>query len=223
MKHRDNPNLFRNNVILLTSLVALIVLFPLFTMQESLILHLMLATVIYSGIYSLEFQEKRRNYLLFLGTLTIGTGACDYIWHNDFIKLLFHISFLLFNLTITLFIIGHIARKKKVTLHLVISTINGYLMLGLQSSFLLYITEIIHKIINTDGTYAIRFSGTESPVFHDFIYFGFVTLTTLGYGDVIPLTSLAKSAAILISTTGQIYMTILVAMIVGKYLNEQNH
>jgi len=223
MKSIDNLKLFRNNVILLTSLVTLIILFPLVTVEESLILLILLAIVVYSGIFSLEFREKRRNYLLFVGTLTVGAGAFDFIWHHDFMKLIFNISFLIFNLTITLFILGHIARKKKVTLHLVISTINGYMMLGLLSSILLFITEIIHRIMYTDGTVGIRFPGIESPDFHDFVYFGFVTLTTLGYGDVTPVSSLAKSATILISMTGQIYMTILVAMIVGKYLNQQNH
>jgi len=56
------------------------------------------------------------------------------------------------------------------------------------------------------------------PQFSDYIYFGFVTLTTLGYGDVTPVSPMARSMAVLIAITGQLYMTILIAMLVGKFL-----
>jgi uncharacterized membrane protein len=56
------------------------------------------------------------------------------------------------------------------------------------------------------------------PQFNDYLYFSFVTLSTLGYGDVTPVSHLARSMAILIAVTGQLYMTILIAMLVGKFL-----
>ena len=56
------------------------------------------------------------------------------------------------------------------------------------------------------------------PQFNDYLYFSFVTLTTLGYGDVIPVSHLARSTTMLIAVTGQLYMTILIAMLVGKFL-----
>ena len=57
------------------------------------------------------------------------------------------------------------------------------------------------------------------PQFNDYLYFSFVTLTTLGYGDVIPVSHLARSTTMLIAVTGQLYMTILIAMLVGKFLS----
>ena len=52
-------------------------------------------------------------------------------------------------------------------------------------------------------------------------YFSFTTLTSLGFGDVLPLTPPAQSLALLIGITGQLYLTILVAMLVGKYLIQE--
>ena len=49
------------------------------------------------------------------------------------------------------------------------------------------------------------------------IYYTFVTMTTLGYGDITPQIPLAKSLSILISTSGQLYVAIIIAMLVGKF------
>jgi voltage-gated potassium channel Kch len=55
-----------------------------------------------------------------------------------------------------------------------------------------------------------------------FIYYTFVTFTTLGYGDIVPQTPVARSLAILISITGQIYIAIIIALLVGKFAGGQN-
>ena len=47
------------------------------------------------------------------------------------------------------------------------------------------------------------------------IYFSFVTLTTLGYGDITPVTAAARTAAVLEALTGQVYLVVLVARLVG--------
>jgi uncharacterized membrane protein len=56
------------------------------------------------------------------------------------------------------------------------------------------------------------------PEFSDYLYLSFITLTTVGYGDVLLFSHLTRSVAILIGLTGQIYMTILIAVLIGKFL-----
>ena len=55
----------------------------------------------------------------------------------------------------------------------------------------------------------------------DWIYFSFVTLTTLGYGDILPLTFSARSLAYFEAIVGQFYLAVLVAGLVGAYLSEK--
>jgi voltage-gated potassium channel len=86
------------------------------------------------------------------------------------------------------------------------------------SAVLLAIADGVHQDILSSGNAAIIFPGQSVPAFNDYLYFSFVTLTTLGYGDVTPVSHLARSMAILIAVTGQLYMTILIAMLVGKFL-----
>ena len=50
------------------------------------------------------------------------------------------------------------------------------------------------------------------------MYFSFVTLTTLGYGDITPVNSFARSLAYLEAAAGQIYLTVLIASLVGMHI-----
>jgi hypothetical protein len=52
----------------------------------------------------------------------------------------------------------------------------------------------------------------------DFLYYSFVTLSTLGYGDVLPINGPAKALAYIEAIIGQLYLTILVARLVGLHI-----
>ena len=62
----------------------------------------------------------------------------------------------------------------------------------------------------------------EAGIISSYIYFGFVTLTTLGYGDIAPGAPLARSLSVFVAVAGQLYLVIIMALIIGKYLNTQN-
>jgi voltage-gated potassium channel Kch len=56
-------------------------------------------------------------------------------------------------------------------------------------------------------------------LFPEFIYFSFVTLTTLGFGDISPSIPLSRVFVYFEAVAGQLYLTILVASLVGSRLN----
>ena len=53
------------------------------------------------------------------------------------------------------------------------------------------------------------------------MYYSFVTLTTLGYGDIYPTSDATRILAMLEATLGQLYLVILVARLVGLYTAQQ--
>ena len=55
------------------------------------------------------------------------------------------------------------------------------------------------------------------------MYFSFVTLTTLGYGDITPINAFARSLAFLEATTGQFYLTIFIASLVGIHISSSTN
>ena len=66
-----------------------------------------------------------------------------------------------------------------------------------------------------DGTYASK------PTSFDCYYYSFTTLTTLGYGDIAPVTKYARILAILESVTGPVYLAIFVAQIIGMNIAQK--
>ena len=57
----------------------------------------------------------------------------------------------------------------------------------------------------------------EELTIRDFNYFSLVTITTLGYGDITPRAPLARSFTMILTLLGQMYLTILVAILVSKF------
>jgi voltage-gated potassium channel len=211
-------NLSRNNIILLVCLLALIILFPLFREKDSMVRDLLLTAIFFSGIFSLDFSDRSLKILLPLGTATAATTWIGHFIKNDAVYLVDNVTTFLFLIAIVVLMVRHIARSRDVTRTIIFSAINGYLLIGVLSAVLLAIADGVHQDILSSGNAAIIFPGQSVPAFNDYLYFSFVTLTTLGYGDVTPVSHLARSMAILIAVTGQLYTTILIAMLVGKFL-----
>jgi len=58
--------------------------------------------------------------------------------------------------------------------------------------------------------------------FDDLTYFSFTTMLTIGYGDIVPLTLLAKRSVMLAGLTSHLYTVLVTGIIIGKYLKEKN-
>ena len=56
----------------------------------------------------------------------------------------------------------------------------------------------------------------------DGIYFSFVTLTTVGYGDIVPASDVARGLSITESVSGQLYLAVMIARLVGSHLQNRN-
>ncbi len=108
-----------------------------------------------------------------------------------------------------------IARVEAVRTSAILDAFSGYLLLGLAfSSAIGYLFEL------DPGSFNFQVSASKQLA--DFNYFGFVTLSTLGYGDITPQTDLARSLSILGSVAGQMYVAVIVAMLVGKFSNAES-
>jgi hypothetical protein len=53
----------------------------------------------------------------------------------------------------------------------------------------------------------------------DLLYFSFVTMFTIGYGDIVPLSPYARNITVFVSLVGHFYSVVIMAIIIGKYLN----
>lgn len=106
-------------------------------------------------------------------------------------------------------IIYHIFHVKEIGLNEVYASVAGYLVLGIMVTPFFFLLQ---------QTITNAFNAPEDAQFYDFLYFSYITLTTVGFGDIAPVNHIAKSFTIIVSVFGQLYLTILVAIIIGKYL-----
>ncbi len=211
--------LTRNNIILLICLLVIILFYPLLSFHRLLMKNILFTAIIFFGTFSLDFHKRAQRILIASGTLTIFLNWLDHFFSNPVSDLVFFLSFFCFNLFIVVFMVRHIAKSKKVNVTIIINSINGYLLIGILGAVLLAMAEILQKYLYHLDTGAINFAGGTAQGFHDFLYFSFITLTTLGYGDVTPVSAFAKSVTLMIAVTGQLYLTILIAILVGKFLS----
>ncbi|RLC05403.1 MAG: hypothetical protein DRH90_06055 [Deltaproteobacteria bacterium] len=211
--------LTRNNIILLICLLVMILFLPLLSSYDVLVKSILFTAIVFCGTFSLNFAKRVQKILIVSGIITICLNWLNHFIANDVLSLVFSFSFFFYNLFIVVFMVRHIARSVKVDVTIIINSINGYLLLGILGGLLLAIAETVQKLVYHQDFGAINFAGGAAKGFHDYLYFGFVTLSTLGYGDVTPVSSVAKSVTLLIAVSGQFYMTMLIAILVGKYLS----
>ena len=117
-----------------------------------------------------------------------------------------------FFFVIIIMLVFRIARSKNVTILEFLESVNIYLLLGIAGS-------VLFSFLYDASKDAFSASSGSFSGMSDFIYFSFITITTLGYGDITPISPLARSVTIMFSITGQLYLTMIIALLIGKYLN----
>ena len=186
-------------------------------------LHKFLYSVSYTIVFLLSalVLSKYRSKILSLAVIIIIIEWVSEIFNLPILIKISLIINILFFILIVALIILQIAQAKTVTPQVIMESINGYLMLGLAFSILIAFVCAIDP-----NAFNFKHLAEEIDPFvsyaSNYIYFGFVTLTTLGYGDVVPLTPIAKSLSNFISVSGQMYVAVIIAVLVGKYLSQKN-
>ena len=87
----------------------------------------------------------------------------------------------------------------------------AYLMIGVLWCFL-------YAIVDRAIPQSFPVRGSPEPLqLIDLLYFSFSTLTTIGFGDIVPLSRPARTAVMLEGIVGQLFLAILIARLVGVY------
>lgn len=207
------------NSILLASVIFTVFVAPCFSGKWELPLFKFGYTLIFiSAIFSLE---KYRRFMIIIAILSLIFEWLSMLFElnsimgaSKVIKILFF-SYIVFSL------IHHLVTSREVTSRVIVESISGYLLLGL-----VYYT-LISTIMNLDplafhyiseGTSSAEKSHLSGP-----LYFVLVTMSTTGYGDIVPVKPYVRSLATFISVSGQMYIAIIVAMLVGKFASRNSH
>jgi hypothetical protein len=204
--------------------VSLVLLFALGSVTwgvfGQVLLGVLLSAVLVSGVWSVA--RSRRAFLL---ALLLATPTFLFRWAllvvpSYTIGIVYLVFAIAFYLLVTATVVVRVFSEQRVTM----DTINGascvYLFLGIIFAHIFSLAEVLHP-----GSFSMaehlqeEIARTASEGIGILSYFSFVTLTTLGYGEITPVTSVTRSLASLEAIIGQLYLTILVARLVGLHVS----
>lgn len=107
-----------------------------------------------------------------------------------------------------------VAVGNEISVNRIVGAICIYLLLGVMWSIAYEIVEY-----SRPGSFKGLTETVAAAWNPDWLYFSFITITTLGYGDVTPLSQTARSLAFAEAIVGQFYIAVLVAGLVSAYIS----
>lgn len=110
----------------------------------------------------------------------------------------------------------HVFRQQSVTADTIRGAICVYLLLG----FIWTMLYLVVFAYDPSAFPALDPSGDAAGVYASLQYFSFVTLTTLGYGDITPAGLIARQIAMAEAIVGQLFIAVAIAWLVGMYRGE---
>ncbi len=213
--------------VLLVSVFCYIILSALLTHKtwETVFLDLVFFIFVFSVVFEVARVRALLSVLGLLGLLAILGHIISFFWQGALA------SKIILSSTSILFIAAAIYRISKrvlispkiVTRNTIWGAIIIYLLIGVLFSNVYILIEIL-----TPGSFLISSSAEKfvvssaKNVSRVFGYFSFVTLTTLGYGDILPVKDLSRTMAWLEAFIGQIYLAVIIARLVGMSRYKQH-
>ena len=164
--------------------------------------------------------KKRRTVIFFIVIIIASNILVGSPWdqenHGKWQNYINMATYFSFFTVVTLNLIKQVWDAKWVDRKVILGSISGFISLGLMGFF------ICISIYMGDPN---AFSGlTPDLLWEDrldeFTYYSFITLLTIGYGDILPVSALARKASLLIGIVGQFYNLIIMAVVLEKYIRQ---
>ena len=215
--------------VLLATLLLMLTFSPSISVLEKFIpgFHGMVAlaplSLLVIGASMLTLWKRARNHAqhMFAGaTVLVVLMLGAVVTHHVFVpvQLIVQILFLGYVLGI---VMRTVFRAKIITSDILCGAISVYLLVGVLAGLVFVLIEYFcpgsFRVSNwTSDAVAQQASFIEDPGW--LLYFSFVTLTTVGYGDVLPASSVARSASVLVAVIGQVLLMVQIARLVGMHV-----
>ncbi|HEY3664303.1 MAG TPA: ion channel [Chthoniobacterales bacterium] len=206
------------HLVLLISILFLFVITPLVAIFRHgvLFMNIVAAIVLAAGTYALS--TRKRLFFIALGICGVSVLATWLllITQQRWAAIFSHSCVVVLILYFSVTILAYVLRGTRVTMDKIFAAICVYLLIGYAWTFAYALTSELQP-----GAFgALPATPPNEYVGHVLVlrYFSFTTLTTVGYGDIVPRSAAARTLAVLEGVTGQIYLTVLVARLVGLHI-----
>ncbi|HQX04776.1 MAG TPA: ion channel [Flavobacterium sp.] len=172
---------------------------------------LFLAINLVLGIYSIKTKSTIR-YLAIIFAIIVSTLEILNVNLEDsnimFVAIIGWI--VIISLLLYVFIIK-VFESHSNSFHRIQGGIACYLLIGLLFAFIYY---LIYNLVPDSFNYNDSFSGSEI-VFYNFIYYSYITLCTVGFGDITPIVTISQSTSIFEAIIGVLFPTVLIGYLIS--------
>ena len=207
-------------LVLLVTLILLLVIQPMVQEYSSRrpVFEVLNSLVLLAAILSLFSGRWPTRLALIFGVPALVGRWLAYMFStsgNDLVALTDYFVEIVFLGFVAVMILRTILTQGRISTDSIFGAICAYLILGMAWGSLYSVIEIRHPgSFHASGELAaaLQSAETRGPVL---TYYSFVTLTTMGYGDITPVAPPARTLAWLEAMTGQFYIGVLVAALVG--------
>lgn len=206
---------------LLFALVGLLLVYPMFSgvVIVGEVLDVFVFIVLVAGVRSASVNRRTLIISVFLAlTALVSSTVADYYPHHWLIGLSLVSGCVFFTFVVATLLRKIFLHSDDVSAETIYSSISVYLLIGLAFAFLYMFMDFIDAASFPDDD---MFAGDVVRTLEGYMYFSFVTLTTLGFGDITPGTPQAGAFVYMESILGQLYLTVLVARLVGIHIAKQ--
>jgi len=200
-------------------LVALALLFFFFPFVEEVkggdvIVSVLLSLVLISAVIAVANRGLTLVVALFLMIPAIAGRWINHFRPDLVPPAVFLISGLVLVAFVVINLLRFVLRAPSVNGEVLSASISAYLMLGLMWTMAYWLVDQL----TPGGAFAFNTNaGKESMNGFNAFYFSFITLSTVGYGDITPVTRIARWLAATEAMTGLLYVTVLIARLVSLY------
>ncbi|PWL38861.1 hypothetical protein DKG77_11525 [Flagellimonas aquimarina] len=184
---------------------------------EFTLLPLLYLVSILAGILMISKRKKLTWFFILLFVVSAGIFGSSMIYRQESQSdILMRLSiYFVFHTVVTWNIIQQVWRAKFVNRNVILGLMSGYISLGFLAFFLFMSIELTNPgafqgILMKNGTLDIKSEAI--------LYYAYITLLTIGYGEIVPSIPIAQKAAMLVGLMGQFYMVIITAVVVEKYI-----
>jgi hypothetical protein len=211
------------------STVQLLIALALFFISAPFVEEIEGGELIVSGLFSLVLlagvvavADRKRVMVI---AIVLAIPAIAGRWINHFRPdLIPPAVFLVAGLILIAFVVGNllrfVLRAPSVNTEVLCASISAYLMLGLMWTMAYWLVDQL----TPGGAFSFNTNaGPRSINGFDGFYFSFITLSTVGFGDITPVSRMARWLAAMEAMTGLLYVAVLIARLVSLYSTPKSH
>jgi len=200
----------------LVALVLLIVATPFVQQLEDgrVVEAILMSVVLCTGFVALGSRRRTHGVGLVLVTVALAARWANHAWPERFSAIFFLVPAVAFLLLMMGCLLLFVLRASKVDSEVLCAGISIYLLMGMLWGFL-------YLLIAQLSPAAFAFSTPPGPqstmTGFTAVYFSFITLTTVGYGDITPVSPVARMLTMMEAMTGTLFVGVLIARLVSLY------